>query len=104
MSISAREEEVLRHVAEGLTNNEIASAMHLSEETIKSHVKHCLGKLGARNRTHMAVLYVRGQFARADGAGSRLPVPDGYPGDTRLPSGKTLRQLFVERSRVAQGR
>lgn len=48
--LTEREHEVLRRVAEGDTNQTIARAMHLSEETIKTHVKHILWKFGVRNR------------------------------------------------------
>ena len=57
--LSGREMQVLELLAEGDSNPEIAVALGLSEETIKTHVKHCIAKLGARNRTHAAVLALR---------------------------------------------
>ncbi|WP_312888069.1 response regulator transcription factor [Nonomuraea rhodomycinica] len=51
-----RELEVLRHVTLGRTNAEIAEALHVSRETVKTHVGNVLAKLGARDRTHAAVL------------------------------------------------
>lgn len=50
--LTPRELEVLRLVAEGYTNKEIASALHLAEGTVKNHVSMILPKLGARDRTH----------------------------------------------------
>lgn len=50
--ISAREIEVLRLVAEGNSNREIAGALFISEVTVKSHLTRILRKLGARSRTH----------------------------------------------------
>ena len=40
-------------VALGMTNAEIGSELHLSEETIKSHVRHLLAKMRARSRAHL---------------------------------------------------
>lgn len=48
--LTPREYEVLRHVARGETNLEIAEALHLSPNTVKSYLQTTLQKLGARNR------------------------------------------------------
>ncbi|MCX6544923.1 MAG: response regulator transcription factor [Acidobacteria bacterium] len=53
--LTAREREVLRHVALGLSNKDIAEALSVSEETIKTHVGHLLGKLGVENRAQAIV-------------------------------------------------
>lgn len=50
---SRREREVLELVALGLTNDEIGSILFLGAETVKSHVRHLLWKLDARNRTYL---------------------------------------------------
>ena len=61
---TARELEVLQLVADGLVNREIGQKLFLSEETVKSHVRHLLAKLQARSRAHaVAVGYRRGLIA-----------------------------------------
>jgi DNA-binding NarL/FixJ family response regulator len=58
---SAREIEVLQLVSDGLVNREIGERLYLSEETVKSHVRHLLAKLQARSRAHaVAVGFRRG--------------------------------------------
>jgi DNA-binding NarL/FixJ family response regulator len=58
---TAREIEVLQLVSEGLANREIGDRLYLSEETVKSHVRHLLAKLQARSRAHaVAVGFRRG--------------------------------------------
>jgi DNA-binding NarL/FixJ family response regulator len=58
---TARECEVLQLVADGLVNREIGQKLFLSEETVKSHVRHLLAKLQARSRAHaVAVGFRRG--------------------------------------------
>jgi DNA-binding NarL/FixJ family response regulator len=54
--LTAREHEVLRLVAGGLTNAEIAEALHLSPLTAKTHVSRILMKLGARDRVQLVVM------------------------------------------------
>ncbi|MBB1484556.1 response regulator transcription factor [Tessaracoccus sp. MC1865] len=50
-AVSARELDVLRLVAEGSTNREIARQLFISEGTVKTHLVHAFGKLGADSRT-----------------------------------------------------
>jgi DNA-binding NarL/FixJ family response regulator len=61
---TAREIEVLQLISEGLVNREIGQRLFLSEETVKSHVRHLLAKLQARSRAHaVAVGFRRGLIA-----------------------------------------
>lgn len=61
-TLSAREIEVLRLVADGRSNREIAKVLFLSETTVKSHLVHIYAKLGVRSRTS-AVARAREQGA-----------------------------------------
>jgi DNA-binding NarL/FixJ family response regulator len=60
--LSAREIEVLRHVAAGNSNKIIASNLNLSEHTVKGHIKNVLSKLGASDRTHAVMIALRRGF------------------------------------------
>jgi DNA-binding NarL/FixJ family response regulator len=52
--LTRREREVATLVAQGLSNRDVAAALHLSERTVESHVQHILDKLALRNRTQIA--------------------------------------------------
>src|SRR5262245_16343857 len=58
-SLTDRERTVLEHVAGGNRNRDIAAMLHISEETVKMHLKHILEKLGASDRTQAMTIGVR---------------------------------------------
>jgi DNA-binding CsgD family transcriptional regulator/tetratricopeptide (TPR) repeat protein len=60
-SLTPREREVVALLAQGKTNKEIATALFLTEGTVKVHVRHVLRKLGARTRTEAALYALRRQ-------------------------------------------
>ena len=55
-SLTKRETDVLRGICEGKSNKEIARDLDLQEVTVKLHVKTLSRKLGAKNRTHAAMI------------------------------------------------
>ena len=67
--LSEREVEVLRLVAQGLTNAEIASQLFLSPATVKSHVARILGKLQLRDRVQAVVLAYETGLVEPGGSG-----------------------------------
>jgi len=58
-ALTAREVDVLRHVAGGNRNRDIAERLYISEETVKVHVKHIMEKLGASDRTQAVAIVGR---------------------------------------------
>lgn len=61
-SLSERELQVVRLVAEGLSNKEISSRLTLSDKTVKNHISHILAKMGLTARTQVAVYAIRAGF------------------------------------------
>jgi DNA-binding NarL/FixJ family response regulator len=57
--LTQRELEILAHLTEGLSNKEIADALFISLDTVKSHLKKIYQKLGAQNRSHAAKLAIQ---------------------------------------------
>lgn len=57
--LTEREVEVLREVADGNRNREIAARLFISEETVKVHIKHIMEKLGAADRTQAVAIGLR---------------------------------------------
>jgi DNA-binding NarL/FixJ family response regulator len=55
-ALSEREEEVLHYVAAGLSNRDIAEKLHITESTVKKHLRNILGKLHVQNRVQAALL------------------------------------------------
>ena len=51
--LSAREREIVRLVADGATGPEIADELHITHDTVRTHVRNAMGKVGARSRAHL---------------------------------------------------
>ena len=64
LSLRVRELEVLCAIASGMTNKEIADALHMAETTVKSHVGHLLTKLDVRDRVHLVIIAYDAGLAR----------------------------------------
>jgi DNA-binding NarL/FixJ family response regulator len=58
-TLTPREIDVLRLIADGNANKEIAAQLSLTEETVKGHVKNILAKLGAKDRTHAVTIGIK---------------------------------------------
>jgi DNA-binding NarL/FixJ family response regulator len=58
-ALTERETEVLKHVANGNRNRDIANHLFISEETVKVHIKHIMEKLGASDRTQAVAIAIR---------------------------------------------
>src|SRR4029434_6192565 len=54
--LTAREREILQLLADGMSNADVAARLFISQETVKSHVRHILAKLAADTRTHAVAL------------------------------------------------
>src|SRR4051794_35239344 len=54
--LSPRELEIIRLVAQGATGPEIADELHISHDTVRTHVRNAMAKLGARSRAHLVAL------------------------------------------------
>ena len=56
---TAREREILQLLADGMSNADVAGKLYISQETVKSHVRHILSKLEADTRTHAVAIALR---------------------------------------------
>jgi DNA-binding NarL/FixJ family response regulator len=57
--LTGREREILQLLADGMSNADVAARLFISQETVKSHVRHILGKLEADTRTHAVAIALR---------------------------------------------
>ncbi|MEX0674836.1 MAG: response regulator transcription factor [Gaiellaceae bacterium] len=57
--LTTREREILKLLADGMSNSDVAGKLYISQETVKSHVRHILTKLEADTRTHAVAIALR---------------------------------------------
>lgn len=79
MMLSARQHEVLSLIADGNSSAEIGQLLFISTETVRTHVKQVLRRLGARDRTHAVALGFRAGLLLAPGAQAPDPSPRQPP-------------------------
>lgn len=60
--ITRRQREILQLFADGMSTARVAERLSLSDETVRTHVKLCLGRLGARDRAHAVAIALRGSL------------------------------------------
>jgi DNA-binding CsgD family transcriptional regulator len=76
--LSAREREILGDLAGGASGEQIAATLVLSPETVRTHIRNAMAKLGASSRTHAVALALRrGEIDDADRPGSGDASPNG---------------------------
>ena len=62
--LTQRELEVLQLIADGLASRQIARALYVSDDTVKTHVSHVLNKLGATSRANAVAIAIRSGLIR----------------------------------------
>lgn len=84
-ALTHRETEVLRHMADGLSNAEIGRLLFISEDTVKTHARRLFKKLGARDRAHAVGIGYRRRILDPGAATAALTPPPITPGPAITP-------------------
>jgi DNA-binding CsgD family transcriptional regulator len=64
LGLTRRERQVLQLVADGLANREVGDVLYVSEDTVKSHIRNILAKLGASSRANAVAIGIRARLIR----------------------------------------
>jgi DNA-binding NarL/FixJ family response regulator len=79
LTLTAREQEIIRHIAQGAQNDGIAYAMGISANTVKTHIGNIMRKFGLHNRTQIAMLLTPRVMNPASQRAARAQVPRRAP-------------------------
>jgi DNA-binding NarL/FixJ family response regulator len=101
--LTARELEVLRNVAHGRSNKEIAWALHISEKTVKTHVSTILGKFGLESRTQAALHATRLGLVPDEQGGTSVQAPAHGHAIVSLASRRAIRGPLARSAAHAAG-
>lgn len=93
-NLSAREKDVLALLCQGSTNKEIASALFVSENTVRAHVRSLMQKLDADNRTQLAIYAMQHGIGQQEKAGRTAATPGGAGALTDAQRTSHLRDLI----------
>jgi DNA-binding NarL/FixJ family response regulator len=64
LELTRRERQVLQLVADGLANREVGDVLYVTEDTVKSHIRNILAKLGASSRANAVAIGIRARLIR----------------------------------------
>lgn len=111
--LSEREQEILQLVATGLSNQQIASQLNISSNTVKVHLRNIFGKIGAASRTEATMYAVRAGLVEierpvlnngiAPADQSQLPSPTSFPSVPETAAGSTAPSVLTPSTTHAQG-
>ena len=79
MALTRREREILGSLAEGMSGAQIAEKLVLSPETVRTHVRNAMAKLGASTRSQAVALALQQRVISADPEGAAIPEPQAAP-------------------------
>ena len=96
--LTGREREILQLLADGMSNADVATQLFISQETVKSHVRHILAKLEADTRTHAVAIALREAIIDYERSSTEATRP---PTRTAEPAEQVLAAEQDERRRIA---
>lgn len=97
MQLTAREGEVVEHIAAGLSNQEIAHALTIEVSTVKKHVHRILEKLGVQRRTQAAAVWTHTKYTFGSIAYATIATEDGAVNIAARRSGMAEKKLDLSR-------
>ncbi|MFN3705635.1 MAG: LuxR C-terminal-related transcriptional regulator [Thermoflexales bacterium] len=96
--LTERELEVVRLVAEGLSNKEIGARLFVSPNTVRVHLRNIFAKLGAQSRTEVTIIAVRNGWVKVEAVPPALPQEDEF---SPRPSSEEVQTALAEAASAA---